>query len=73
MLSRYCFNDRTLGKKMNRRYAMAHNEVYGTNITKGVIMMVAREPECFGEYQEFEIDIVDHIDSWLETLEKYYE
>lgn len=53
-------------------YAMAHNEVYGTNITKGVIMMVAREPECFGEYQEFEIDIADHIDSWLQTLEDYY-
>lgn len=53
-------------------YALAHNEVYGTNITKGVVMMAAREQECYGEYQEFEIDIADWTEPWLQAVEKFY-
>lgn len=53
-------------------YGMAHNKLYGTDIRTGVIMMVAREDQCFGEYQEFEIDLNDHQDKWLCALEEYY-
>lgn len=53
-------------------YAMAHNEMFGTDIQTGVIMMVAREDEYLGEYQEFEIKIKDWEDKWLTVLEKYY-
>jgi CRISPR/Cas system-associated exonuclease Cas4 (RecB family) len=37
-------------------YGLAHNHLYGTNINKGIIMMVAREPSCFGEYQEWVLE-----------------
>lgn len=53
-------------------YAMAHNELYGTDIQTGVIMMVSREESHYGEYQEFEIDLSDHMDKWLDTLQEYY-
>ncbi len=33
-------------------YALAHNEMYGTNIKKGVVMIATRE----GKYQEFVIE-----------------
>jgi len=53
-------------------YALAHNEVHGTNITHGVIFMVAREESCFGIYQEFEIDTKQWIEPWLQSVEKFY-
>lgn len=56
-------------------YGLAHNEIYGTNIRKGVIFMVAREDECFGEYQEFELsgnEWNNYIDKWCDKIEKYY-
>ena len=53
-------------------YAMAHNELYGTDIKKGVIFIACREAECYGEYQEFDVDIDEYRDKWLTTLEDYY-
>lgn len=52
-------------------YALAHNEMYGTNISRGVIMIATRD----AKYQEFifegkEFD--ECISLWLEILEKYY-
>jgi hypothetical protein len=52
-------------------YALAHNEVYGTNIKRGVIFMCSRDfqyqqfnltPENFNKYQ----------DMWLSKVEEYY-
>ena len=53
-------------------YADAHNKLYGTNINTGVIMMVSREVECFGEYQEFEINISDYRNDWWSSVNDYY-
>lgn len=53
-------------------YAMAHNEVYGTNIKRGIIFMCTRDliyqqfelsPDQFNEYQ----------DKWLKKVEQYYQ
>ncbi len=56
-------------------YIAAHNEVYGTNIKTGIIMMVSRE-EPYGEYQEFVID-GEKFDAftkqWWDTVYKYYD
>jgi hypothetical protein len=52
-------------------YAMAHNEVYGTNIKEGVIFMCSR---AF-EYQEFRLteDKFQHYQNiWLDRIEQYY-
>lgn len=52
-------------------YAMAHNEVYGSDIKRGVIFMCSRDlqyqqfnltPDMFAEYQ----------DKWLSKVEQYY-
>lgn len=52
-------------------YALAHNEVYGTDIKRGVIFMCSRDfqyqqfnltPENFNKYQ----------DMWLSKVEEYY-
>lgn len=52
-------------------YAMAHNEVYGTNIKRGIIFLCTRDliyqqfelsPDQFNEYQ----------DKWLKKVEQYY-
>lgn len=62
-------------------YAMAHNEVFGTKIRKGVIFMcVAPREERPGvwaspEYQEFVLegqDFEKFTDAWLRRLEEYY-
>ena len=63
-------------------YAEAHNEVYGTNINKGVILMCVRpteiEPGKYSkapEYMEFIIE-GDEFDKWRKQLwkrvEEYY-
>lgn len=62
-------------------YAIAHNELFGTNIDKVVIMMVVRPKEndrgnleC--KYKEFEISgdrFKEYSEKWLDRLEQYYE
>ena len=52
-------------------YMLAHNEVYGTDIRKGVIFMCSRN----FEYQEFRLDPKDfnkYQDMWLNKVEEYY-
>ena len=63
-------------------YALAHNEVYGTNIRKGVVLMcvkpeVTREEIIIGQpaYQEFILNPEDFdywADQWWRRLELYY-
>jgi genome maintenance exonuclease 1 len=63
-------------------YALAHNEVYGTNIRKGVVLMcvkpqVTKEEVVIGqpEYQEFVLEPKDFdywADQWWRRLELYY-
>lgn len=52
-------------------YALAHNEMYGTDIKKGVIMMATRA----GKYQEFIFEgqeFNECVNLWLVALDKYY-
>lgn len=52
-------------------YAIAHNEMYGTNIDTGIIMVATRS----AEYQEFKYtgnDFYRCTDSWLQRLEQFY-
>jgi genome maintenance exonuclease 1 len=52
-------------------YIMAHNEVYGTDIRKGVIFMCSRD----FQYQEFTLEPADFNkwqDAWLAKVEEYY-
>ena len=62
-------------------YAMAHNEVHGTNIRKGVILMCVKPPEIspgvWGEpqYQEFILKPEDFdywTERWCKRVEEYY-
>jgi len=63
-------------------YALAHNEVYGTNIRKGVILMCVKppvdaqgRPTARPEYQEFVLENADFdhwADAWWRRLEQYY-
>jgi genome maintenance exonuclease 1 len=63
-------------------YALAHNEVYGTNIRKGVILMCVKppvdlqgNPTARPEYQEFVLENKDFdhwADAWWRRLEQYY-
>lgn len=63
-------------------YALAHNEVYGTNIRKGVILMCVKPPiDANGnllarpEYQEFVLEQADfdmYVDKWWHRLEQFY-
>ena len=52
-------------------YALAHNEVYGTNIKQGVILMCSKDLE-FQKWvlkgEEFEV-FTDH---WLNRVQSYY-
>ena len=52
-------------------YAMAHDQVYGTQINKGVIMMCT--PDCY--YQEFIIEgseLKKWKHQWLRRVDEYY-
>jgi genome maintenance exonuclease 1 len=52
-------------------YAAAHNELYGTNIRKGVVMMCSVDEE----YQEFIIqgnEFDEWVNKWFYKLEEYY-
>lgn len=62
-------------------YALAHNEVHGTNIRKGVILMCVRPPEIapgqWGEpeYQQFILEPKDFdmwVGRWCNRVEQYY-
>jgi genome maintenance exonuclease 1 len=62
-------------------YALAHNEVHGTNIRKGVIMMCVRPPEIapgqWGEpqYQQFILEPKDFdywTERWCQRVSEYY-
>ena len=62
-------------------YALAHNEVHGTNIRKGVILMCVRPPEIspgtWGQpvYQEFLMlpkDFDYWTERWCQRVEEYY-
>lgn len=52
-------------------YALAHNEVHGTNIRKGVILMCSKDYE----YQEFILEPNDFdywTERWCARVEQYY-
>jgi genome maintenance exonuclease 1 len=52
-------------------YILAHNEVYGTDIRKGVVFMCSRDLQ----YQEFILkpeDFNKYQDLWLAKVEEYY-
>lgn len=52
-------------------YAMAHNEMFGTEIKRGVIMLATRD----SKYQEFVIEgneFEDYTDKWIDKLSQYY-
>jgi len=52
-------------------YILAHNEVYGTDIRKGVVFMCSRDLQ----YQEFTLkpeDFNKYQDLWLAKVEEYY-
>lgn len=52
-------------------YAIAHNELYGTDIKQGVLFMASREYE----YSTFVIegrDFEHYSNLWLERLDRYY-
>ena len=52
-------------------YILAHNEVYGTNIRRGVIFMCSRDLQ----YQQFDLNkdnFNKYEDLWLGKVEEYY-
>ena len=52
-------------------YALAHNEVHGTNIRKGVILMCSAEYQ----YQEFILEPKDFdywVERWCDRVSEYY-
>lgn len=52
-------------------YALAHNEVHGTNIRKGVILMCSKD----FEYQEFILESKDFdywTERWCDRVSQYY-
>jgi hypothetical protein len=57
-------------------YALAHNEVYGTNIRKGVIMMCVKPADnAEPEYQEFVLEPQDFdhwTQRWCDRVSEYY-
>ena len=49
-------------------YACAHNELFGTDIRQGVILMSS----AGGMPQEFIVNIEDHIDGLIERIQTFY-
>ena len=52
-------------------YALAHNEVYGTDIQAGLILIVSHS----GEYQQFLVkngEFKKYTDMWLDKVEAFY-
>lgn len=53
-------------------YALAHNEMFGTKISRGVIMMAVHD----GKYLEFDLNaekFKKYTDLWLKTVDRYYD
>lgn len=53
-------------------YSLAHNEMFNTNIRKGVIMLAVQT----GEYQEWIVEgaeFDDYSEKWARRLEEYYD
>jgi len=52
-------------------YILAHNEVYGTNIRRGVVFMCSRDLQ----YQQFDL-LPENFnywqDQWLSRVEEFY-
>jgi len=51
-------------------YSLAHNEMFGTDIRRGVLMIVTRD----GKYQEFDFNGAEFdncVEIWLERLDQY--
>lgn len=58
-------------------YSLAHNNMFGTEINSGRILMVARPDEATGvcEFKNFDLSpekFKKHEDIWLAKLDKYY-
>jgi len=52
-------------------YAQAHDEIYGTEIRRGVVMMCSKDLEL----QEFVLDgqdFMDHVHKWWDRVEQFY-
>jgi genome maintenance exonuclease 1 len=52
-------------------YILAHNEVYGTDIRRGVVFMCSRDLQ----YQQFDLlsqDFNKYQDIWLDKVQEYY-
>jgi genome maintenance exonuclease 1 len=52
-------------------YILAHNEVYKTNIRRGIVFMCSRDLQ----YQQFELKSNEFdywTDQWLNKVEEYY-
>jgi genome maintenance exonuclease 1 len=52
-------------------YALAHNEMFGTNIRKGVIFMVARDLS-FQEYVFEGLEFDSAVDEWMRRLDMFF-
>jgi len=58
-------------KLQTAAYALAHNEMFGTDIKRGVIMLATQQ----GHYQEWIVegdDFVAATEEWAERVQKYY-
>lgn len=56
-------------------YALAHNQMFGTSINRGVIFICVREDPNNLQYQEFVIENEEFelaITMWIERVEQYY-
>lgn len=56
-------------------YALAHNEMFGTDIQRGVIFIAVREDPMNPVYQEFVVEGEDFKNAtigWLERVEMFY-
>jgi genome maintenance exonuclease 1 len=53
-------------------YILAHNQVYGTDIRRGVVFMCSRDLQ----YQQFDLlpqDFNKYQDQWLDKVQEYYD
>lgn len=56
-------------------YAISHNEMFGTDIQRGVIFICVRQDEKNLQYQEFVVEGEDFVEAkrmWIERVEQYY-
>lgn len=56
-------------------YALAHNEMFGTDINRGVIFVCVRKDPKNLQYQEFIVEGEDFEEAkrmWIERVEQYY-